>query len=91
MRRLSEAAPNQFTLSATLKACGIVVDTGAGFQVHGACVRMGFEVHGFVANSLVLVSSKGRRISDLEHQAWQGRAWRLPGNAAAVRRGGLSA
>ncbi|KAM3391642.1 hypothetical protein ACQJBY_012997 [Aegilops geniculata] len=64
MRRVSEAAPNEFTLSATLKACGVVGDTGAAVRVHGACVRMGFEGHGVVANSLVLVYSKGGRTGD---------------------------
>ncbi|VAH54797.1 unnamed protein product [Triticum turgidum subsp. durum] len=64
MRRVSEVPPNEFTLSATLKACGVVGDTGAAVRVHGACVRMGFEGHGVVANSLVLVYSKGGRISD---------------------------
>ncbi|CAM0902149.1 unnamed protein product [Alopecurus aequalis] len=64
MRRLSEAAPNEFTLSATLKACAVLSDTGAGVRVHGACVRMGFEGHGVVANSLVLLYSKGGRIGD---------------------------
>ncbi|KAF7019929.1 hypothetical protein CFC21_033057, partial [Triticum aestivum] len=64
MRRLSEVPPNEFTLSATLKACGVAGDTGAGVRVHGACVRMGFEGHGVVANSLVLVYSKGGRIGD---------------------------
>ncbi|KAI5009523.1 hypothetical protein ZWY2020_011660 [Hordeum vulgare] len=65
MRRVSEAAPNEFTLSATLKGvCGVAGDTCAGVRVHGACVRMGFEGHGVVANSLVLVYSKGGRIGD---------------------------
>ncbi|KAF7019931.1 hypothetical protein CFC21_033059 [Triticum aestivum] len=64
MRRVSEVPPNEFTLSATLKACGVAGDTGAGVRVHGACVRMGFEGHGVVANSLVLVYSKGGRIGD---------------------------
>jgi hypothetical protein len=64
MRRLSEVQPNDFTLSATLKACCIVSDTAADVQVYEACVRMGFEGHGIVARSLVLVYSKGRRIRD---------------------------
>ncbi|PNT62189.1 putative pentatricopeptide repeat-containing protein At3g15130 [Brachypodium distachyon] len=64
MRSLSDVAPNEFTLSASLKACGVVGDMAAGVWIHGACVRAGFEGHHVVANSLVLLYSKGGRIGD---------------------------
>ncbi|KAM0868856.1 hypothetical protein ACQ4PT_041034 [Festuca glaucescens] len=75
MWRLSEAAPNEFTLSATLKACGVVGDTGAGVCVHGGCVRMGFEGHGVIANTLVLLYSKGGRVGDAR-RVFDGAAFR---------------
>ncbi|CAN6241482.1 unnamed protein product [Urochloa humidicola] len=64
MRASSEAAPNEYTLSASLKACCVAGDTGAGVRIHGLCVRTGYEEHGVVANSLVLMYSKGGRIAD---------------------------
>ncbi|KAJ1273572.1 hypothetical protein BS78_06G292000 [Paspalum vaginatum] len=64
MRVSSEAAPNEYTLSASLKACCVAGDTGAGVRVHGFCVRSGYEEHHVVANSLVLMYSKGGRIGD---------------------------
>ncbi|KAL6844308.1 hypothetical protein ACP4OV_025984 [Aristida adscensionis] len=65
MRASSEAAPNEFTLSASLKACGAAGDSGAaGVWIHGLCVRAGYEGHDVVANSLVLMYSKGGRIGD---------------------------
>uniref|UniRef100_A0A0E0KX33 DYW domain-containing protein n=1 Tax=Oryza punctata TaxID=4537 RepID=A0A0E0KX33_ORYPU len=60
--RGSGTSPNEFTLSATLKACG--GGTRAGVQIHGVCVRMGFEGHDVVANSLVVMYSKGRWTGD---------------------------
>ncbi|KAF0908427.1 hypothetical protein E2562_025401 [Oryza meyeriana var. granulata] len=60
--RGSETAPNEFTLSAILKACG--GGTRDGVQIHGVCVRTGFEEHDVVANSLVVVYSKGRCTGD---------------------------
>ncbi|CAL5070910.1 unnamed protein product [Urochloa decumbens] len=64
MRASSEAAPNEYTLSASLKACCVAGDTGAGVRIHGFCVRSGYEGHDVVANSLVLMYSKGGRIGD---------------------------
>uniref|UniRef100_A0A0E0H800 DYW domain-containing protein n=1 Tax=Oryza nivara TaxID=4536 RepID=A0A0E0H800_ORYNI len=60
--RGSGTSPNEFTLSATLKACG--GGTRAGVQIHGVCVRTGFEGHDVVANSLVVMYSKGRWTGD---------------------------
>ncbi|KAK3143297.1 hypothetical protein QOZ80_4AG0298630 [Eleusine coracana subsp. coracana] len=60
----SEAAPNEYTLSASLKACCVVGDTSAGVGIHGVCVRTGYDEHHVVANSLVLLYSKGGRIGD---------------------------
>ena len=39
MRAASEAAPNEYTLSATLKACCVAGDTGAGVGIHGQDTR----------------------------------------------------
>ncbi|CAO2044317.1 unnamed protein product [Urochloa humidicola] len=64
MRVSSEAVPNEYTLSASLKACCVAGDTGTGVRIHGLCVRTGYEEHGVVANSLVLMYSKGGRIAD---------------------------
>ncbi|CAL5029150.1 unnamed protein product [Urochloa decumbens] len=64
MRASSEAAPNEYTLSASLKACCVAGDTGAGVRIHGFCVRSGYEGHDVVANSLVLMYSKGGRIGE---------------------------
>ncbi|CAO1943510.1 unnamed protein product [Urochloa humidicola] len=64
MRASSEAAPNEYTLSASLKTCCVAGDTGAGVRIHGLCVRTGYEEHHVVANSLVLMYSKGGRIGD---------------------------
>jgi pentatricopeptide repeat protein len=64
MRGSSEAAPNEYTLSASLKACCVAGDTGAGVRIHGFCVRTGYEEHHVVANSLVLMYSKGGRVRD---------------------------
>ncbi|KAF8660010.1 hypothetical protein HU200_058095 [Digitaria exilis] len=64
MRASSEAAPNEYTLSASLKACCVAGDTSAGVRIHGVCVRTGYEEHHVVANSLVLLYSKGGRIGD---------------------------
>ncbi|XP_006653061.2 putative pentatricopeptide repeat-containing protein At3g15130 [Oryza brachyantha] len=58
----SSTAPNEFTLSAILKACG--GGTRDGGQIHGVCVRTGFEGHDVVANSLVVMYSKGRCTGD---------------------------
>ncbi|KAL5213864.1 hypothetical protein ABZP36_003016 [Zizania latifolia] len=65
----SGTAPNEFTLSAILKACsGGGGGTRAGVQIHGVCVRTGFQAHDVVANSLLLMYSKGR---------WTGHARRV--------------
>lgn len=60
----SEAAPNEYTLSASLKACCVAGDTTAGVGIHGLCVRTGYDEHHVVANSLVVLYSKGGRIGD---------------------------
>ncbi|KAL6651736.1 hypothetical protein ACP70R_010661 [Stipagrostis hirtigluma subsp. patula] len=76
MRVSSEAAaPNEFTLSASLKACGVAGDTGAGVWIHGLCVRTGYEEHDVVANSLVLMYSKGGRVGDAR-RVFDGAAFR---------------
>uniref|UniRef100_A0A0D9WBF7 Protein kinase domain-containing protein n=1 Tax=Leersia perrieri TaxID=77586 RepID=A0A0D9WBF7_9ORYZ len=60
----SDTSPNEFTLSAILKACGGGGGTRAGVQIHGVCVRTGFELHDVVANSLVVMYSRGRCTGD---------------------------
>ncbi|KAG2575857.1 hypothetical protein PVAP13_7KG365100 [Panicum virgatum] len=75
MRASSEAAPNEYTLSASLKACGVAGDTSAGVRIHGVCVRTGYQEHHVVANSLVLMYSKGGRIGDAR-RVFDGTAFR---------------
>ncbi|XP_062227209.1 putative pentatricopeptide repeat-containing protein At3g15130 [Phragmites australis] len=75
MRVSSEATPNEYTLSASLKACYVVGDTSAGVRIHGLCVRAGYEEHHVVANSLVLMYAKGGRIGDAR-RVFDGTAFR---------------
>ncbi|KAG2569937.1 putative pentatricopeptide repeat-containing protein At3g15130 [Panicum virgatum] len=75
MRASSEAAPNEYTLSASLKACCVAGDTSAGVWIHGVCVRTGYQEHHVVANSLVLMYSKGGRIGDAR-RVFDGTAFR---------------
>jgi pentatricopeptide repeat protein len=65
MRASAEAAPNEYTLSASLKACCVARDAASsGVRVHGLCVRTGYDGHHVVANSLVLLYAKAGRITD---------------------------
>ncbi|KAJ0968227.1 hypothetical protein J5N97_025144 [Dioscorea zingiberensis] len=48
--RASRVGPNEYTLSTSLKACGLVgtAGNGAGVQIHGVSVKTGFELHDVV-------------------------------------------
>ncbi|CAL9177394.1 unnamed protein product [Musa hybrid cultivar] len=56
--------PNEFTLSTSLKACGLRGIAEIGIQIHGVCVKAGFEQHPVVANSTIFMYSKGGKITD---------------------------
>ncbi|CAN8269313.1 unnamed protein product [Cochlearia groenlandica] len=58
--------PNEFTLSTNLKACGLLNDFEMGLQIHGFCLKIGFEMMLEVGNSLVDMYSKCGRINEAE-------------------------
>ncbi|KAL4603350.1 hypothetical protein ACB092_10G118000 [Castanea dentata] len=60
----SEIKPNEFTLSTNLKASGILGIIKNGMQIHGVCAKTGFEWVPAVANSIIDMYSKCRRISE---------------------------
>nr|XP_043634890.1 pentatricopeptide repeat-containing protein At5g03800 isoform X2 [Erigeron canadensis] len=45
--------PNAYTFVAILTACGRVLDSGLGCQVHGLVVKLGFVDDGYVGNALM--------------------------------------
>ncbi|PON76477.1 DYW domain containing protein [Parasponia andersonii] len=64
MLSVSDAKPNEFTFSTSLKASGILGVAENGMQIHGLCVKSGFEWVIVVGNSLVDVYAKCGRIMD---------------------------
>ncbi|KAF8100309.1 hypothetical protein N665_0227s0041 [Sinapis alba] len=58
--------PNEFTFSTNLKACGLLNALEKGLQIHGFCLKMGFEMMVEVGNSLVDMYSKCGGISEAE-------------------------
>ncbi|KAJ0968249.1 hypothetical protein J5N97_025166 [Dioscorea zingiberensis] len=70
--RASGVGPNEYTLSTSLKACGLVgtAGNGAGVQIHGVSVKTGFELHDVVGNSIIFMYSRcgmideGKRMFD---------------------------
>ncbi|WZZ42559.1 hypothetical protein YC2023_038818 [Brassica napus] len=59
-------SPNEFTLSTNLKACGLLNALEKGLQIHGFCLKMGFETMVEVGNSLVDMYSKCGGINEAE-------------------------
>ncbi|KAL0846435.1 hypothetical protein Bca101_019681 [Brassica carinata] len=57
---------NEFTLSTNLKACGLLNALVKGLQIHGFCLKMGFETMVEVGNSSVDMYSKCGGISEAE-------------------------
>lgn len=58
--------PNEFTFSTNLKACGLLNALEKGLQIHGFCLKIGFEMMVEVGNSLVDMYSKCGRINEAE-------------------------
>ncbi|KAL1202475.1 putative pentatricopeptide repeat-containing protein [Cardamine amara subsp. amara] len=58
--------PNEFTLSTNLKACGLLNALEKGLQIHGFCLKIGFEMMIEVGNSLLDLYSKCGRINEAE-------------------------
>ncbi|XP_038699922.1 putative pentatricopeptide repeat-containing protein At3g15130 isoform X2 [Tripterygium wilfordii] len=56
--------PNDFTLSTNLKACGVMRFGDIGMQIHGICVKTGFERTPVVGNAIMDMYSKCGRISE---------------------------
>ncbi|XP_072965470.1 putative pentatricopeptide repeat-containing protein At3g15130 [Typha angustifolia] len=56
--------PNEFTLSTNLKACGQLGDAVHGIQIHGFCVKTGFERYPVLGNSLIFMYSRSGRINE---------------------------
>ncbi|CAL5359092.1 unnamed protein product [Camellia sinensis] len=62
----SDVDPNEFTFSTNFKACGFLSIIENGMQIHGNCVRTGFEWYPVVGNSIVDMYSRCGRISEAE-------------------------
>ncbi|ESQ48463.1 hypothetical protein EUTSA_v10022068mg [Eutrema salsugineum] len=58
--------PNEFTFSTNLKACGLLNALEKGLQIHGFCLKIGFEMMVEVGNSLVDLYSKCGRVNEAE-------------------------
>ncbi|KAM0947416.1 putative tetratricopeptide-like helical domain superfamily, DYW domain-containing protein [Dioscorea sansibarensis] len=60
--------PNEYTLSTALKACGLVgpAGHGAGIQIHGVCIKSGFELHDVVGNSVIFMYSRSGMVDEGE-------------------------
>lgn len=58
--------PNEFTFSTNLKVCGMLNAIEKGLQIHGFCLKIGFEMMVEVGNSLVDMYSKCGRIDEAE-------------------------
>ncbi|CAO2827165.1 unnamed protein product [Amaranthus hypochondriacus] len=61
---LSDVKPNEYTFSACFKACGILGIPEKGMQVHGFCIRAGYQWFPIVGNSIVDMYAKCGRIRD---------------------------
>ncbi|KAI8574266.1 hypothetical protein RHMOL_Rhmol01G0341600 [Rhododendron molle] len=62
----TDVKPNEFTFSTNFKACGFLKIPENGMQIHGICVRTGFEWFPAVANSVMDMYSRCGRISEAE-------------------------
>ncbi|KAK4399495.1 Pentatricopeptide repeat-containing protein [Sesamum angolense] len=62
--RKSEVEPNSVTYTCVLRLCGYRSMVGFGVQVHGLVVKCGSEMDSPVANTLVAMYAKCRRLLD---------------------------
>ncbi|KAJ4708008.1 Pentatricopeptide repeat-containing protein [Melia azedarach] len=62
----SNAKPNEFTFSTNIKASGVLSSAENGMQIHGMCVKSGFEWNPVVGNSIIDMYSKCGRITEAE-------------------------
>ncbi|QDP16937.1 hypothetical protein Tsubulata_013519 [Turnera subulata] len=60
----SAVKPNDFTFSTSLKACGLLNVPDTGMQIHGICVKTGFDLVNVVANSIMDMYGKCGRIKE---------------------------
>ncbi|KAL9678782.1 hypothetical protein QQ045_016632 [Rhodiola kirilowii] len=60
----TEIRPNEYTLSTTLKACWSAGLVESGLQIHGVCVKTGFDVVSVVGNSIIDMYAKCGRVED---------------------------
>ncbi|KAK9682543.1 hypothetical protein RND81_10G081300 [Saponaria officinalis] len=54
----SDVRPNEYTFSACFKACGLLGIPEKGMQVHGLCMKVGFDTFPVVGNSLIDMYAK---------------------------------
>ncbi|KAG5034329.1 putative pentatricopeptide repeat-containing protein [Glycine soja] len=54
----SDVKPNEFTLSTSLKACGVLGIPWNGMQIHGVCAKSNFDWVPVVGNSMIDMYSK---------------------------------
>lgn len=64
---LSGVKPNDFTFSTNLKACSMLNAPDIGMQIHGICVKTGFDLVSVVGNSIIGMYSKCGRINEAAH------------------------
>ncbi|PSS17803.1 Pentatricopeptide repeat-containing protein [Actinidia chinensis var. chinensis] len=62
----SEVKPNEFTFSTNFKACGFLGIPENGMQIHGMCVRTGFEWIPVVGNSTMDMYLRCGRLKEAE-------------------------
>lgn len=60
----SSVKPNEFTLSTNIKASGVLSSVENGMQIHGMCMKSGFEWNPVVGNSIIDMYSKCGRINE---------------------------
>ncbi|XP_027356317.1 putative pentatricopeptide repeat-containing protein At3g15130 [Abrus precatorius] len=60
----SDVKPNEFTLSTSLKASGVLGIPENGMQIHGLCAKSNFDWVSVVGNSIIDMYSKCGRVSE---------------------------
>ncbi|GAV78346.1 LOW QUALITY PROTEIN: PPR domain-containing protein/PPR_2 domain-containing protein/DYW_deaminase domain-containing protein, partial [Cephalotus follicularis] len=61
---LAGVKPNEFTFSTNIKACGVTSVSENGMQIHGLCVKTGFDLVTVVGNSIIDMYGKCGRINE---------------------------
>ncbi|GAB2275630.1 hypothetical protein Dimus_010387 [Dionaea muscipula] len=59
----SDVRPNEYTLSTSFKACGLLGIPENGMQVQGMCVKTGYDWFSVVANALIDMYAKCNKMS----------------------------